>query len=692
MEKRRKDAAPLCWVSALAALAGVLALTAASGGSAAGMLWCWAVAAVLVAGPGLLAVRLAGNGIPAPLRGPAAVVFGLAALAAGTVLASLAGSALVLRALAVVSAAGLAGAALCRRRREGRLRLSLPPAGAVLFFALLALASSAGAVQFAHPEAVGQICPNQDFFWNLGNAESFLLGFPPQDLRFFGVTLTYHYLTELFAAGLSMASGLPVYDVVAFYQTPLLLALALYLLWQIGTVILGGSAAKRWALLAATFLLGCASLYKVLPDGQSRFWNTAIRHILTNINGQTTATVFLALFTLFFWQLDREGFGGWTAGAALLAFAGLCFAKGPAAGILAIAVVCALVVRALQRGCRGRGRMLLFAAAVGGGFGLLYLFYFSAGASSSMGFDPAGTLGKSYFSNIIALLAAKSPLAGRLCLPLFMLLQAFCMAPATFPLYLFGVFADLRGLGRLSASRLLWNAAAVGGFAAFFLFDHASMSQMYFAYAGLFFLNLLAVSRLDRLTGWLLGARRWGRRLLGGALGALAAAGLATGLLMIGALAAQGAEILIDPAGAAAAEQQLHGKELLTAEEEAGMRWLAANAQPGERFATNRIHTGAAAEGLSNVYSGLSGVPSYMESFKYAVSNMGVPTEEVKARLAVIEQLFDPGTPAAEIAALCREKGICYLVYCPAFDGSEEQFAAFEKVYDSTRMRIYRVG
>ena len=90
---------------------------------------------------------------------------------------------------------------------------------------VLALISAAGAGLFAHPAAVGQITPSQDFFWNLGNAESFLLGFPPADLRFAGVTLTYHYLTELLAAGLSMASGLAVYDVLAFYQTPLLLAL-----------------------------------------------------------------------------------------------------------------------------------------------------------------------------------------------------------------------------------------------------------------------------------------------------------------------------------------------------------------------------------------------------------------------------------------------------------------------------------
>ena len=174
-----------------------------------------------------------------------------------------------------------------------------------------------------------------------------------------------------------------------FTRPPLLLALAVFLLWRIGTVILGGSAAKRRALLAATFLLGCASLWKVLPDGQRPVWNTAIRHILTNINGQTTATVFLALFTLFFWQLDREGFDSWMTAAALLAFAGSALPRGG------------------RRDPRDRGRLRLRGPGLAarlqragktaplrrGGrwrFGLLYLFYFSAGAASSMTFAPAG--------------------------------------------------------------------------------------------------------------------------------------------------------------------------------------------------------------------------------------------------------------------------------------------------------------
>ena len=176
-----------------------------------------------------------------------------------------------------------------------------------------------------------------------------------------------------------------------------------------------------------------------------------------------------------------------------------------------------------------------------------------------------------------------------------------------------------------------------------------------------------------------------------GALALLAAASLCTGLLMDAALVRQGLAVLRDPAAAAAAAQQSKGYEPLTANEERGMDWLARHAAPGELAATNRIHTGLAAEGLSNVYSGLSGCAFYMESFKYAVSNMGVPAAEVQARLAVNTALFDADTTAPQLRRLAAAHGIRYLAYCPRFPGSDKALAGFARVYESADLVIYRI-
>jgi len=672
---------------------GAAALAQRAGGSAAGYGFALLCGVLCVPVPAFFAVRVFFKKLPGPAANAAGLVLAFAVFAGLVVLSSAVGSVWPVRFLPLAAALGLLVAAM--RHRTGlaavlqTLRAYLPLAA---FAGVLALVSAAGAGLYAHPVAVGQITPSQDFFWNLGNAESILQGLPPADLRFAGVTLTYHYLTELLAAGFSMASGLAVYDVLAFYQTPLLLALLAWALWQLGQAVFGGSRAKSTLLVAGTFLLGCASLYKVWPSGQSRFWNTGIRHLLTNVNGQATATLFLCLFVLLFWQLAGQKFraGALLWDALVLCFSLLCFAKGPVAGIVAIAAVAAVLWGGLRRGA-SRGGALLFILLVGGEFLLLYRFYFAAGASTSMVFSLAGTLQKSYFANYIALIAAKSPLWGKLLLPVFMLLQTFCMAPAGVALYLFALLRDLRRLLRLDVPHLFWHAGAVGGMAAFFLFDHYAMSQIYFAFAGLFFINLLALDALGEAKNWVAKRVPLVRKAAVGMLGVLVAVSAVTGLLMQTQLAFEGLRALASPMQATAQSTAQHGTVPLTAAEETGMHWLATAMQPGELFATNRIHTGAAQEGLSNVYSGLSGRGAYMESFKYAVSNMGVAGAQVEERLAVVTSLFDATTPQSTVQSLCKAHGIRYLAYCPAFGGATAQFAGFLCVYDSEQLKIYEV-
>ena len=82
-------------------------------------------------------------------------------------------------------------------------------------------------VKNAHPAAAGEIVLTQDVMWNIGNANSFALGFPPQDIRFSMVRFSYHYLTELVFGALSIVSGIACYDIYVFYAGPLVLAAVL---------------------------------------------------------------------------------------------------------------------------------------------------------------------------------------------------------------------------------------------------------------------------------------------------------------------------------------------------------------------------------------------------------------------------------------------------------------------------------
>ena len=77
----------------------------------------------------------------------------------------------------------------------------LPQGFELLLTALLVVYALCWETATAHPAAVGQTVLKQDFLWNIGNARSFWLGFPPQDIRFAGVRLHYHYLNELLSEG-----------------------------------------------------------------------------------------------------------------------------------------------------------------------------------------------------------------------------------------------------------------------------------------------------------------------------------------------------------------------------------------------------------------------------------------------------------------------------------------------------------
>ncbi len=661
-------------LAGLAAGIGVsLLVMQRAGASAFGALWCWLAAFLLVGLPGLVLAGVLHRNAAAPVRGTAALVWGLAAFALISVAASLSGIHSLVWAPVLVAALVLA---VRRSKAFAGQKICLWPL-AVWGAAVLLCSLSASA--FAHPSAVGAVTPNQDFFWNLGNVQSFLAGMPPQDLRFSGVVLRYHYLTELLYAGLCMGTGLPAYDVTAFYGAPLMLAGAVFALYNLANGLLGKKY-QRALCVCGLFVLGCAGMHKLFFTGMSPFWNSGIQHLLTNINAHTTTVLLLAAFALLYHTASKTGFSlrGAETWCAVCCFALLCMAKGPVAGIVAIAAACAALVLLLRR--KRTVGTLVFGLGLAAGFTVLYFGFFAAGASSSMAFSPSGTLEKSWFVNYIQLFSTRWPALRGVFLLFFAVLQTFCFCPPVFVGWLLGIGRDLRGLikGEIPALRLLANAAAVGGFAAFYLFDHYAMSQIYFAFCGMFFMAWLAVDNLLFIH----------TKLPKALLVVLTVASVATGLCTWAFLARGGVQLLHDGGASMHASAVADPARLpLTASEEAAMHWLAQ--QPDGLFATNRIHTGAALEGLSKVYSGLSGRGAYMESFKYAVSNMGVPEEDVLQRIAWVETLFSSDTTYEQAAQLSRQADVRYVVFCKGAPGSEAAFAHKTPAFAADDVRIY---
>lgn len=127
-----------------------------------------------------------------------------------------------------------------------------------------------------------------------------------------------------------------------------------------------------------------------------------------------------------------------------------------------------------------------------------------------------------------------------------------------------------------------------------------------------------------------------------------------------------------------------------SAGDEAAMKWLQSNTPQDAVFATNRIHSMAnASDGISSLYTAMSGRQAYMEGYTYAVTNMGVSEAVVAQKQAVNTALFDASTAPEEVLRLCAENGIDYLVCSKQYPGDTSQLSGLVVVYENADVTIY---
>lgn len=646
---------------------------------------CGAGLCILLPGCALLYALKRLTPLPQGFELPLALLLGSGFFAALTCLCARFGLAWPLR--VVPPAVALAGFFAFRKdvgQTAERLRhWRLHWADALLLTALLVVYALCWETATAHPAAVGQTVLKQDFLWNIGNARSFWLGFPPQDIRFAGVRLHYHYLNELLAAGLSAACGASVYDLLGFVWPPLVLAAALAGLRGLGRLFYeedGEARARRLAAFLPFALFGAGSIDLIWRlFSSSGFETSSLYHYITNVNACGTALLFSSVFLgLVLWAMRRQ----YRVNAAFFVLTAcctvvLCFAKGPVALILALAFAAALLWQAVQKKARLRG--ILLAGVVLLTAGGIYFAIFSSGANN-MALTPDGTLLKSPLAPLLIALGRRSNFAYYLCLPFFMALHQLCVSPVVTVLYAGCLWRDVRRLRSLDGPRLLLHAGALGGMLAYYLFDHYAMSQIYFLYLSQQCSVLLGVELLFSI-------RRPALKRAAFGLGVFCALSASAAAL---ALCGDGVRLLAtrlddEPCGA---------QYNVTAGNEAAAQWLGAEMPREAVFATNRYYDVSPEAGNSNLYTALSGRQAYMEGFLYAVSNMGVPRQWVEERFTRNAVLFSPKSDPATVLHSAREAGISYLVFdeAYAFTGKNgPQFTALEKVYDQGGVQIYRV-
>ena len=96
-----------------------------------------------------------------------------------------------------------------------------------------------------------------------------------------------------------------------------------------------------------------------------------------------------------------------------------------------------------------------------------------------------------------------------------------------------------------------------------------------------------------------------------------------------------------------------------------------------------------ASDGISSLYTAMSGRQAYMEGYTYAVTNMGVSEAVVAQKQAVNTALFDASTAPEEVLRLCAENGIDYLVCSKQYPGDTSQLSGLVVVYENADVTIY---
>lgn len=558
-----------------------------------------------------------------------------------------------------------------------------PRALLVLWVGLCVFSALSFSAVNPHPATAGAVSLDRDLLWNVGNAEAFCKAFPAQDIRFAGVRFSYHYLTELLTAALSLVSGASCYDLFAFFLPPVWLAGAIAALYWLGLVIYKKSINALY-IPFVLFCFQCGSLWKVFRTGDSIFGNTMLRHLTSNINAQASAVVFFCIFLALFACLARARFGGGARlwGLCLAAFALFAVAKGPEAVLSLCACGAAMVLVLLFQKPR-YPLAVLFSALLAGLFALLYHILYAAGANTSMQFSIfclRNTLTYARLEPLADWLCVHLPVSGYVWLVLIGVIDTFFFCPFQFCLWGRSLSEALRHLPRLDAAHLLLHAGTVGGFLAYHLFSHESSSQVYFALFAMLCMSILAAEQLPGL-----------RRAKFPPLITLAtgAAGLLTTLCMVLALSGKGIAVL-----SRLPDSGLYTPAAVTACDEEAGQWLRNHAPAGTVFLTNRTSGLPTSDpdgqdGISNVYTAFSGVQCYMEGWTYAMSNMGVPADMVEHRRAVIAEVFDAATPADVRESLCRAEGVTCLVWARRWPGSLPP--GKHPVFENAEVAIYWV-
>ena len=346
------------------------------------------------------------------------------------------------------------------------------------------------------PSKVDHINYHQDLLWQIGNISSFIIHFPPKDIHVDGLIFRYHYFNELFLAASKAFTNISSFELKMYYSNFYHLIFLILALFAFSNRFLKIRKSKIFFMFSF-FIVGSAPLFLISKKGTSIWKNNYLHHNLSNVNSVTIATIYLLLLvciTIDFSKYKKIPILPFVG--LLLLFTSLVGFKGPFALLfLGTFLIINIIMLFMKRQISSFILLLIF-------FSFIFLFlYYSLfhGGVNTIELNPINsnsTIMRSFFGLFLTLVHNNT--IKLLLIIILIPFHLFLLYPFQILPYFINTFNKIKNIPPFDFNTYFIHGLAFAGIIPFYLFAHHGMSQLYFIFCSLPFINIIAIQYFDK--------------------------------------------------------------------------------------------------------------------------------------------------------------------------------------------------
>lgn len=363
----------------------------------------------------------------------------------------------------------------------------------IVFLSSIAFFTSMLRLQFEYinPEEASIINIGQDFIWHLGNINALSKEGLPIDPRVFGLIFEYHYFSDLILGICKYITGLAA-DIQLFSLSPVLITYLVVGAFYAFAIEFIPSQRYRHAFVFISLFTSVA-LYIVIANNYS-MKSMYLDHIFTNVNAVgfsiSTFLIGTVVISQFIKNMKPQLTASFIAVMVMIIF--ICTGmKGPFAAVLVAGLVATSGLLFIKRD-NGTKRFLIFTLIVSIVFGLIYLLLLSSPAGGGgVNFSFTDTIERS----ALGVVNKKQSIILSLIMIICEFILLFNIFAILFIIVGWKLIVEIFKLKNLSHEVIIkWFmlASTIIGCGGFFLLNQSGLSQVYFLFCVIPFIQLFA--------------------------------------------------------------------------------------------------------------------------------------------------------------------------------------------------------